>query len=283
MLVGDYGSSDETINICKKYGAQVIDATGSRAHIRAKLAKMNEYPVNLWLEPWEIIQSSPQSLLKFQGGVGACRIISKGIVNVEPRVWTGDVKFENPVFETITENGDVTSLVLLSRASHDVVDSLKELRKWEEQEPLTSAINYFKAFCYLSQGRYVEFLSEAKKFLFANKGTLMQSTMLRYYMAAVSLNVYKKSTQTLQLLNLCLCGNPLMAEFWCLTGDVYYHLHSDRRKAAAFYENAISLGSQRPNLDYWPMEIAKYRRYPEKMIDVCKRSFRQLQDGSQSL
>ena len=39
---------------------------------------------------------------------------------------------------------------------------------------------------------------------------------------------------------------------------------------ATSYENAIILGKKRASLDEWPVEISKYKEYPERMIDNCK-------------
>ena len=79
----------------------------------------------------------------------------------------------------------------------------------------------------------------------------------------------KRVKPALQNLNLCLCAKPLMAEFWCLTGDVYYHLLHDFKKAKQFYHNAIVLGHHRLKSDKWPMDITKYNTYPSKMIESC--------------
>ncbi len=68
----------------------------------------------------------------------------------------------------------------------------------------------------------------------------------------------------------CLAKKPTMAEFWCLLGDVYYDA-KDYDKAKEFYENAVILGSRRLKDDGWPMEISKYKEYPQKMIEACKK------------
>jgi len=67
----------------------------------------------------------------------------------------------------------------------------------------------------------------------------------------------------------CIATNPLMAEFWCLLGDIHYKLKSHIR-AAAFYENAIILGEQRLKSDSWPIQISKYKEYPDRMMEKCK-------------
>ena len=66
----------------------------------------------------------------------------------------------------------------------------------------------------------------------------------------------------------CLAEKPTNGEFWCLLGDIYYCL-KDYERAKSFYENAKILGSRRLNDDDYPMEISKYKEYPEKLIKSC--------------
>lgn len=62
----------------------------------------------------------------------------------------------------------------------------------------------------------------------------------------------------------------MMAEYWCLLGDVYYQ-QSSYEKAKHFYENALVMGARRLRTDAWPMEISKYKAYPNKMMAACDR------------
>jgi tetratricopeptide (TPR) repeat protein len=59
-----------------------------------------------------------------------------------------------------------------------------------------------------------------------------------------------------------------MSEFWCLLGDCYYAI-KDYEKSKSFYENALILGNKRLKNDGWPLEISKYKDYPQKMIESC--------------
>ncbi len=99
----------------------------------------------------------------------------------------------------------------------------------------------------------------------------MPSIMNRYYYALICLQKTTKVKPTLQNLSVCLSVKPLMAEFWCLLGDVYYHRLRKFDFAKEFYENAILLGSRRLKLDKWPMDVSKYKDYPEKMINSCNK------------
>lgn len=61
-----------------------------------------------------------------------------------------------------------------------------------------------------------------------------------------------------------------MAEFWCLTADIHYHLRGAMRVAEGLYENAVILGGHRSLEDRWPMDLSKYKDYPERMMDSCQ-------------
>jgi tetratricopeptide (TPR) repeat protein len=87
-------------------------------------------------------------------------------------------------------------------------------------------------------------------------------------MATVYCYVLKDQRKALELLMYCFAEKPLMAEFWCLLGDIYYEA-DEYGKAKCFYENAKILGSRRLNSDEWPFDISKYKDYPDKMIASC--------------
>ena len=59
-----------------------------------------------------------------------------------------------------------------------------------------------------------------------------------------------------------------MAEFWCLLGDIYY-ASGDHDRAYDFYQNGMLLGQRRKKSSDWPMELSKYKEYPEKMMASC--------------
>jgi hypothetical protein len=99
---------------------------------------------------------------------------------------------------------------------------------------------------------------------------VMPVTMIRYHMACVRCYVQKDADSALQLISSCILTRPLMAEFWCLMGDIHYHLMKRYDKAASFYENALILGARRLVLDTYPMEISKYQEYPQKLLESCK-------------
>ena len=60
-----------------------------------------------------------------------------------------------------------------------------------------------------------------------------------------------------------------MSEFWCLLVDINFEMKK-YQKAYYFYDNAIILGSQRLNNDELPIDVKKYKEYPDKMKIICK-------------
>lgn len=271
ILVGDFGSTDGTIEICKKFNAQIINVQGmNRNEARSILNNQSKTKWNLWIEPWEIILQNPLSYQKLKENFGYVRIIHNQTVTWSIRLWQGQCRFTNPVFEVIkSDHAQNSSMVLSSHGSVNSVDSMKAIQKWKADEPLSNLPYYYQSCLLLTEGRYDEFLKEAEHYLFLDKSFGMSSTMTRYYYAMVQLIQKRAVKTTLQNLNLCLCVNPLMAEFWCLTGDVYYHILHKFSLAKEFYENAIIMGAKRLSSDRWPMDIPKYNKYPKMMIESC--------------
>jgi tetratricopeptide (TPR) repeat protein len=77
--------------------------------------------------------------------------------------------------------------------------------------------------------------------------------------------INKNYNIALKHLTYCLSENILMAEFWCLLGDIHLEI-KDYKKAKEFYENAIILGNKRLEFDEWPLQINKYEEYPNNSV-----------------
>ena len=88
---------------------------------------------------------------------------------------------------------------------------------------------------------------------------------MKYYCSQVNLHLgnIKKSIEDALY---CISFKPEMSEFWCLLGDNYYK-QTQYKKSKEFYSNAIIVGKKRKNNDEYPIEIKKYKEYPEKMIE----------------
>jgi|694.fasta_scaffold33908_8 tetratricopeptide (TPR) repeat protein len=271
VLVGDYGSTDSTIDICKKYNIEIFDvSTKTRDQARMFLNSKSQNNWNLWIEPWETIIQNNFNFDKEKIQFGYVRVIHGQSLLWDIRLWRGHCKFVNPVFERIESSvGTNTGIVLSSTGGHNNNDAMDCLQKWKLESPLSAQPYYYQACLLLAEKRYEEFLSCAENYLFLEKQPTVSAIMTRYYYAMTQLMHKRAVKPTLQNLNLCLCAKPLMAEFWCLTGDVYYHLLNKFAVAKEFYENAIILGAKRLANDRWPMDISKYNKYPKMMIKSC--------------
>jgi tetratricopeptide (TPR) repeat protein len=127
---------------------------------------------------------------------------------------------------------------------------------------------YYKSCVYLSQRKYREFIGCANHYLFKGKPGSMPYVMTKYYLGMVHCYVNKDYHQASKNVFECIATKPLMAEFWCLLGDIYHSLDI-YDKAYSFYENAMILGSRRLKNDDWPFQIDKYKKHPESMMKNC--------------
>jgi hypothetical protein len=109
----------------------------------------------------------------------------------------------------------------------------------------------------------------AEQYVFRQNKMTVSNTMLRYYIGLVHCYITKNISQALQQAIICVAQHPLMAEFWCLMGDIHVQIN-EYPKAISLYENAIVLGGKRPQDDEWPIHVAKYKEYPEEMITKCQ-------------
>lgn len=271
VVIGDLGSADRTKEICKELDVYWVNCRGmNRSDARNHLCDEFESQFHFYIEPWEILSTGHDVLRKLKHNCMA-NIFKNDSLSKEVRVWNVG-RFQNPVFEKLDKGGKDTILTIYSGGGMSSDDIMELLKEWKSNSPTSAQPYYYHACVLLSEGKYEDFLQVANHYLFIEKDqTSMSSIMIRYYYALVYVIHKKEVRPALQNLNLCLCTNPLMAEFWCLTGDVYYHLIKDFKKAKEFYENAILLGSRRLSNSTWPMEISKYKEYPEKMIESCRK------------
>lgn len=274
ILVGDCGSKDNTIDICKKYNAKIINLyEAPRNELRKMLSKHSETECNLWIEPWEVIIQNDPEIKKLNNKFGYARILQGNLINWDIRFWKGECNFVNPIFERIeTEKASNTKIILSSKFNLNFPETWDKIQKWKNDNPLSFQPFYYQSCLLLANGKYDDFLKTAEHYLFLEKEPTMSAIMTRYYYAMIQVIEKKSVRPALQNLNICLCVKPLMAEFWCLTGDVYYHLLQNFSLAKEFYENAIILGSKRLEVgDYWPMDLPKYKKYPNMMIESCNK------------
>ncbi len=273
ILIGDQGSTDNTLAICHKFKTKIIPVSAENCSIaRNMLIDNTKTSWAFYIQPWEVLAQGHRYLLeRSQGNSCLCQIFQDNVVSKEIRLWniSSGLKFINPVFETLYDpNANVLKEIIIYGKKRQVSfkKQLDIIRKWKREQPTSPNPYYYEACILLQQGNYQEFVSMANHYLFQEKEG-MSAVMLKYYLAMIY--CYQKDPKSaLWHLLPCLAIRPIMSEFWCLLGDIYYQ-QNNFQKAAAFYENALILGGCRNLLDEWPIEINKYKSYPQKMIGSC--------------
>jgi len=276
ILVGDLGCKDDTVGKCRQYGATIVrlSLNNDLSQARNYLMKSSDSKWNLYIEPWETILSGheiiQQSLIGPQIAY-KLSIIQGDVITKQIRLWhkNTDLKFKNPVFETLTKEDakDLPAYISVGPNNNSSL-YLELVEKWRDRCPLATEPIYYTACSHLSGKNWDTFLNWAGLYLHQEKSDVMSVYMTHYYCSMVNCYIKKDYQHAIQSLLPCLAKKPTMAEFWCLLGDVYYAI-KDYDRAKTFYENAMFLGSRRLKDDGWPLEISKYKEYPQKMIEGC--------------
>lgn len=269
IIIADMGSSDATQEICNSYGISTLRLSiEDRSAARNEMTKLSKTKMQMYIEPWEIIIRGEKDIVDFNDNCYKFSILKGKIITKDVRVWMKGMVFQNPIKEKISHNGLPSKVILSSKEEPNLEKEWRQIQKWKKQKPMDIDVYYHEAMNLLLQKRYKDFTSAAQQYIFSNKKDVVPTTMTRYYLSLVYL-LNNNINDALKNISLCIAENPLMAEFWCLCGDI--HLHANQpKKSIDFYENAIILGSRRLEGDNWPMNIEKYKRYPEKMIEICK-------------
>lgn len=274
ILVNDLQSQDQTVEYAQKAGAIVLHhQSEDRSEIRNRIVEQAGTKYHMFLEPGEQLVQGITEIQNFSVNSAYVSIITNGTLRKEIRLWNTEKKFKfvNPVFEHLDCKTELEVPVYIAGTINNDPGQLVALRKWKERDPRNPSPYYYEASLLLSMGDLDGFMNVTEHYNFLEtKKTSMPAIMNRYYYALAFLHK-GKVRPALQNINLCLCAKPLMAEFWCLIGDVYYHLVKNFDKAIRFYENAMILGSRRHKSDRYPMDISKYKKYPQKMIESCQK------------
>lgn len=277
IIVIDQGSTDRTLEICENYRTTIIAKTNlNRSELRNYGVNKAKNEWSLMIEPWEVLTKG-QSLDRLGDLVDSCYYVSilqaGGVLLKEVRLWRKGCSFVSPVFERIKETAtDSLPIMIYSNGRRDYQQLMEHVHDWRKKQPLMPQPYYFEACIHLAEGRWDQFLATAERYMvMMPHRSEMSAVMNRYHYALVQLTHRKNARVAIQNLILCLIARPLMAEFWCLLGDVHYHLLSQFEKARSFYENALVLGHRRLQKDWWPMDISKYKEYPQMMVDSCNK------------
>jgi len=179
--------------------------------------------------------------------------------------------FNNKIFESIkNQNFELNKNIFINASDCKRKNFLKILNEWQNEEPLNNQIIYYKAINYLINQEYDNFLCEAEKFLFCKNINQENEILMRYYICLILLMKNKNKGKIMQNISTCLAKMPHMAEFWCFCGDYWYE-NKNFYHAKKFYEFAIIAGKKRNINDDWFLIPEKYKKYPIKMIESCKK------------
>jgi tetratricopeptide (TPR) repeat protein len=274
FLIVNVGSQDGTGELCMRRGIRAynVGPVEDYSSLRNQLTYQGAYDWQFLLHPWEIISDANAIVEMLQGPpkVFSFPVLNGNVVTYEPRLWHRSLncKFKNPVFEHLdAEESTLSSIMILGDGRW--LPDLKDIHKWKERRPASSEPVYYEACYHLAQNEWSEFLACSTKYLFGNNAASRSVITMKFHTAVVLCHIQKDANKAIKHILECLTVKPLMAEYWCLLGDVFYFLVGNYEKAKQFYLNAITLGSKRQEDDRWPIEFQKYRDYPKKMIGSC--------------
>lgn len=273
IQVLDFSSEDETKTIVANLGVNLIHVSGDRSKVRNDNFKKSQYEWMLALEPWEILTEGEDLIINQTPGDYQVFVINDDTITKETRLIhkSQQGQFVYPVFETYQTNKTKKLSCMIKTLPHKEINNTKQIQEWKQREPLSNQPLYYEAIDYLKQEKYDDFIVAAQTYLFNCNKMNMTVGMLRYYLAMIFCYIKKDPKQALENLMIPLPLKPLMSEFWCLLGDIHYFLLQKYDKAKVFYHNAKIMGTRRKISDDWPIQLSKYKDYPNKMIDSCNK------------
>lgn len=273
IVVVSMDSNEDSKEIARDYGCKVVTVPFNNNYSISKNLAI-EAIGNEWIffiEPNEKIVRGMEKLnLEFDAI--KVNIIQERVITKQTRVIRKESKanFTNPAFESIKLNSIHSDIYLSQVGRIRQLEKETIVSKWITEKPLSPQPHYYLACISLANGKIDDFLNRAERYLFLEKVPQMSYYMTKYYMATVLAYEKKAYDRASKLIVECLIANPLMAEYWCLLGDIYYSLDIFE-KSMHFYENAMILGSRRLKDDDYPFHVEKYKKHPMQMMESCKK------------
>lgn len=255
-----------------------LESSSNRALLKNQLIDLVKTDWILSLEPNETILSGLDKLktvLQQTPDIYSLQTINNDVLTKNIKLWHKDKKLSyiNPVFETIYADSKVLDVYFDSPANNDC--DLNVLLQWQQANPLDNNPYYYLSCYYLLNKNWLKFIETANKFIALNNKPEMSVILTKYYLAQVQLYLYQDAPAAIRNVLPCIGVNPTMAEFWCLLGDIMY-FKKQYQKALVMFRNAMILGKSRLRLDKWPIEINKYHKYPQKMVENCLKLINQV-------
>jgi len=271
----DMGSTDKTVSILEKYNGKKFKKIGEDfASNKNYLIKNVKKDWLFFIEPNETIINGKKEIVDISNkneGIYSVLLLNNEVLSKSTRFFCDNkIKFENPIFETIYSKSSSSNIILKELSSIEIPNEHKHILKWKSEEPLKTQPLYYESCFYIKNKKWEDFIKTAEKYLFMEKNTNLPSyIMIKYYLSLILFYTQKDIKKSIQTLAFCIEKNPTMSEFWCLLGDINFEMKK-YQKAYYFYDNAIILGSQRLNGDELPIDVKKYKEYPDKMKIICK-------------
>jgi len=279
IIVADLGCIDNTIELCNKYNLKIkkVSKNNDMSLVRNNLIEETQTEWILSINPWECIVSGKESIIKSINSIENAykiNILQNDTVSKEIRLWNKkkELKYNNPVYECLYGKFDVIPVYFLCTDKNKEIKE-KDIDSWLDKSPLLTSPLYYKACYHLIEKRWDSFINLAEIYIHQQKEYDVPYYMINYYLSMVLTYIKKDYQKAGKHLIVCLAKMPTMAEFWCLYGDIFCSIH-DYSRAIAMYENAKIMGEYRLNNDEFPVEISKYKEYPEKMIQSCNETIK---------
>jgi|688.fasta_scaffold182413_4 tetratricopeptide (TPR) repeat protein len=262
-IIIDLGSKDETLKICSQYDVLIANTS---EHDLSKIRNEFSKEINFYINPWEVLIQGHEKINSIKE---TCKvyIFQNDIITKDIRIWTKDEIFINPIYETIINKNAIidNEIIISSKGNPEDSEKIKVLEKWKSQKPFDSNIYYYLAFYYLSKRDYKKFFNYSQEYYLREKEIDTSYIMMRYYSSQINLHL-GNIQRSIEDCLICLAIKPEMSEYWCLLGDIYYR-QNQYKKSKEFYKNAILVGKNRKTNDDYPIEIKKYKEYPDRMVE----------------
>jgi len=272
ILIGDIGCEDNSIKISKQFTNNIkrLYIKDDMSKARNEMMHLSSTKWNFYIDPWETFLSGDiNEIFEKTNNCFKINVLQSDVLTKQIRIWNKDsgIFFKNPIYEYL--DGDAINLPVYIKSEAYKNDLEKQiLESWQKSFPFSSETIYYTACFNFKEKNWDSFLNYSESYLHQEKTKKKSYFMMLYYRSMVLCYMKKDFENAVKSLIPCLAEKPTNGEFWCLLGDIYYCL-KDYERAKSFYENAKILGSRRLNDDDYPMEISKYKEYPEKLIKSC--------------
>lgn len=270
----DLGSIDQTLSICNKLDVIIKKNNNSDySKVRNDFVTSDKNDWQMYVEPGEILSSGYENIfeaIKESHSLRKLFVINGDLMTKEIRLWRKSSKsqFIYPTYETLQPDRNSKICNAFITSTMPTRDNLKILLDWKKREPQNTQPDYYLACYFLVNKKYSEFFRYANLYFFRETSIPQSVITLHYYCAMVELHYKRDVHECIRHIVFCLTEKPIMAEYWCVLGDALYKTGMIEQANEIFFNASILGQSRKPDDDY-PIELSKYKDYPEKMMNLC--------------